>query len=152
MLWKIQFHFGNAKIFWTCFRKWNSVVKICFGSSPKNILAFPNGCYSHYVSRLPENNVKVFGKRHLGVQLAKMIPAPQVATIFFQSRWFIQIFHLRKFKYEIYRLFCPFYLTELYLYYFIIRCTYVGGWVFPFIWPYNLKNLTHRKKDALVKL
>ena len=103
-------------------------------------------------SRLSENNEKFSGKRHLGVQLAKMIPAPQVATIFFQSRWFIQIFHLRKFKYEIYRLFCPFYLTELYLYYFIIRCTYVGGWVFPFIWPYNLKNLTHRKKDALVKL
>jgi hypothetical protein len=37
-------------------------------------------------SRLSENNEKFSGKRHLGVQLAKMIPAPQVATIFFQSR------------------------------------------------------------------
>ena len=35
MLWKIQFHFGNAKTFWTWFRRWNSVVKRYFGSSPK---------------------------------------------------------------------------------------------------------------------
>ena len=34
---EIQFHFENAKMYWTWFRRWNSVVKSCFWSSQKNV-------------------------------------------------------------------------------------------------------------------
>ena len=33
---EIQFHFGSTKTFWTWFRRWNSVMKVCVWSSPKS--------------------------------------------------------------------------------------------------------------------